>query len=288
MIKITTSKAELEQEVDRIAATWRTRAKKRTRKFLQLGYFKEKTNIWGEVKTVFRKVQYEKCAYCERKFSSEEFGSSEYDLEHYRPKGRITAYPTSADGVNYNFSTGDTRDTGYYWLAYDLENYAAACKICNQGLKADRFPIEGTRGVATQNVTELNTAELPLLIFPLQDDPAEYIDFIGATPKAKFTQGREFRRALVTIDFFCLADSRREELNRERFEVIRELYLHYDIIQTSKSNSIKQLAKSIMTALCLEKSKHTACARAYTLLLEQDAMKAWQIYQEAAAYITAT
>ncbi len=229
-------------------------------------------------------MQNNRCAYCQRSLAGIIFGSGEHDLEHYRPKGRVSAYPDAGDSVRFSFSTGSGQANGYYWLAYDLENYAVACISCNRGLKADGFPIAGTRGVASANVADLNVSEQPLLIFPFVDDPEDLIRFFGVTPQPKFKRGVKYRRALVTIAFFALADERREELFRERYKVISELWAQYNSIQESRVLAVKQKAQIRIETLCNSQSEHSACARAFYQLLKSDPKRAWDIYEEAVEY----
>ena len=285
MIQIATDLKTLETQVDALVPKWRSRAKRRTTRFIKQKAYKEKSSIWGEIKAVFMKLQHNKCAYCERELAAPPLGSGEHDLEHFRPKGRIEPYPTADAGVMYSFQTGNSQANGYYWLAYNLENYAVACITCNRGLKADRFPIAGTRGAAETSVSDLNQIELPLLLFPLLDNPEEFITFDGAMPKTVFKRGIKYQRAVVTINFFGLGDTQREELFRGRFAVIRELYLQYEKIKLpSETAHTKELAQIVVDGLCDQKSGHSACAKAYHILLQNDPMRAWKIYETAAMY----
>ena len=285
MIQIETDLKTLETQVDALVPKWRSRAKRRTTRFIKQKAYKEKSSIWGEIKAVFMKLQHNKCAYCERELAAPPLGSGEHDLEHFRPKSRIEPYPTANDRVMYRFSTRNSQANGYYWLAYNLENYAVACITCNRGLKAARFPIAGTRGAAETSVSDLNQIELPLLLFPLLDNPEEFITFDGAMPKTVFKRGIKYQRAVVTINFFGLGDTQREELFRGRFAVIRELYLQYEKIKLpSETAHTKELARIVVDGLCDQKSGHSACAKAYHILLQNDPMRAWKIYETAAMY----
>ncbi len=113
----------------------------------------EKKGIWSEVKPVYMSLQRDKCAYCERKLASADFGGTiEHDLEHFRPKSSARPWPTTAisreRGLVYTFPTGKHHASGYYWLAYHPLNYCVACKKCNTPLKLDFFPIAVNRPAA--------------------------------------------------------------------------------------------------------------------------------------------
>ncbi len=284
MIKIKRDLQKLEQDIDALVPTWRTRAKAKTKKFIRLRRYEETSSIWSEVKEIFSKLQNNRCVYCQRALAGTTFGSGEHDLEHFRPKGRVSAYPSPNDSVRFSFSTGSSQANGYYWLTYSLENYAVACISCNRGLKADGFPISGTRGTAKTSVANLNVTEQPLLLFPFVDDPEEFITFFGQTPMPKFKRGIKYRRALVTIAFFALADERREELYRERFRVISELWVQYNTIQESRVVAIKQKAQVRIETLSNPESEHSACARAFYQLLKSNPERAWEVYEEAVEY----
>lgn len=78
-----------------------------------------------EIRYLLRKAFNNKCVYCER----EEFKP---DVDHFRPKGRITG-----KGGNKH---------GYYWLCYNWTNLLPSCADCNRfSGKLDKFPVEGTR-----------------------------------------------------------------------------------------------------------------------------------------------
>src|SRR5262249_17336441 len=119
-------------------------------------------DIWGRVKPVYRTLQFNKCAYCEREMPASvadtdfDPGSREHDVEHFRPKGRVRKWPTpkliKAMDLDFgNLPLGAESKKGYYLLAYQLFNYATACATCNQSLKSDYFPIAGTRDFASDD-----------------------------------------------------------------------------------------------------------------------------------------
>jgi hypothetical protein len=278
-------------QVNALKPTWLARAAKRTKAFIAAGKFEEASSIWSEIKPVFVRAQHHKCAYCERALPGEAFGLAEYDLEHYRPKGRVQAWPVQTDGLNYAFKTGSADPNGYFWLAYALGNYAVACKSCNSGLKLDRFPIAGARGQAVTEIAALNKAEKPFLLFPIgtnDDDPRDLIGFLGAVPFTKAKTGRKQRRAQVTIDFFRLGDPKREELFRERFELIRSVWGQIKIVNDANSApEEREDAKTTLEVLRSANSPHSSCANAFMRLFEQDPNKAFEVAREAAKYLSA-
>lgn len=112
-----------------------------------------------------------KCAYCETLPRPGSHG----DVEHFRPK----RHPQDDPG-----------HPGYYWLAYEPRNLLPCCEACNRAPgKARRFPISGVRAAAPGD--ELD-GELPLLVHPIEDDPAEHFEFVdtGAVA-ARSPRGKE-------------------------------------------------------------------------------------------------
>ena len=117
-----------------------------------------------------------KCAYCEQRIRSSQPG----DIEHFRPKARVTDHATNAR-VQTRDGRGD--HPGYYWLGYDWRNLLLACASCNRPHKRsndarrigkwDHFPLvdESKRAEAPGQ----EQSEEPLLINPLVEDPAEHL-----------------------------------------------------------------------------------------------------------------
>ncbi len=114
---------------------------------------------WREddVKRALFEMHSGKCCYCERNRDERR----ETDVEHFRPKARVTDDPTHP---------------GYWWLAYEWDNYFHSCKKCNQEHKKNQFPLmDGSSRARTpeDNLTE----EKPFLINPENENPEEFIGF---------------------------------------------------------------------------------------------------------------
>lgn len=118
----------------------------------------EKNAIWGELKDHLFDLFDLKCAYCENTMLGAYWG----DVEHYRPKN-----PVSGDPAHKNHP-------GYFWLAYDPENYVPACNKCNQP-KWNRFPLAAGSPRAYTAGEVKN--EKPLILNPYTDDPVTHLTF---------------------------------------------------------------------------------------------------------------
>lgn len=280
---------DLQALIDKHKPGWGMRADERKAEFDKAHKFAENSSIWSEVKPVYMALQYNKCIYCERVLGAELTGKSEHDVEHFRPKGRVLKwpYPSRKPRVSYDYDTGPGSATGYYWLAYDIENYACSCKGCNSDRKRDYFPILSTRGGATMTITELNSSESPLLLFPFGangDDPDAFITFTGVLAQVHPTARKDDRnRAQVTIDFFSLND--REELLADRARVIREIFKTIRLSQ-DPDPAMRASAERDIKIMTSDASPQAACARAYLALARAEPQKAWEIYVDIERYLT--
>jgi hypothetical protein len=132
--------------------------------------------LYKEQRLSFLRAFYNKCGYCEVVITAADHLG---DIEHYRPKKRIT----DEKGNLVFIDAGQTRlHPGYFWLAYQWNNLFPACVACNRpgrdpdGVKSgkwDCFPVAGIRAL---NPGEENR-ENPVLLNPWQDDPEDHLTF---------------------------------------------------------------------------------------------------------------
>jgi hypothetical protein len=269
-------------------------AKQKTAAFKIAKDFNEpaKQNSWGKIKVVHMTLQHDKCAYCERKLGSKRYGKGEHDMEHYRPKNAVKAWPTEKMKKNgkykYPFTTGGAAEKGYYLLAYNAFNYATACKSCNSSLKSNYFPIAGARVIETRDFKKLQK-EKPYLIYPLgglDDDPEELITFEGIlpVPKVKNTSDLRYQRARVTIDFFAL--DTRDDLNELRAGIILAVWQAYQVLHDPHAGpDDKADAQTIIDLAKSARSPQTNCARAFLKLCSENAAVAHEFKNRASQYI---
>ena len=120
--------------------------------------------IWSPLKEVLIDEFHGKCAYCDAAFAHVAYG----DVEHYRPKAEVHE---------------DDLHPGYYWLAYNPENYLPACQKCNEEFKKTHFPVSGKRAYKPSDPLE---QEAPDLLNPYQDNFHKFLKF--ASSKEAFTK----------------------------------------------------------------------------------------------------
>ncbi len=205
---------------------WFERAKRQTDKAVEEGANHNVTDSYkdAEVKMALEKLFYDKCAYCETRNTT----AGSWDVEHYRPKGRVAERPND--------------HPGYYWLAYKWKNLYPSCKFCNQKRKdqpryddrrklpaqgkLDQFPIKNERDRAMKPGDDLSR-ERPFLLDPNNDDPESHLtyDIHGQT----YPIDENDRRASETIRICHLTrrrlrDDRARIINRVR-KCIRNIRL---------------------------------------------------------------
>lgn len=174
-----------------------------------------------EVKTELEELFHGKCAYCESSYR----GTQPMDVEHWRPKGQAVVD-----------EDGEEHKPAYYWLAASWKNLLPSCIDCNRRRnqrdvvknktvsigKEDQFPLAEPLARATEPGGEL--AEVPLLLHPCDDDPAEFLEFDTeqAVVRPSQDRGLEKRRAEASIRVYAL-NRAGLVLNRQELLKILEL-----------------------------------------------------------------
>jgi hypothetical protein len=186
--------------------------------------------LWRDYKTEFVKAQHGKCGYCESHVLSVYVG----DVEHYRPKGALEELP--ADRAKWGRERQDAGtvegrvldpvcERGYWWLAYEWENYLLSCQICNEYWKKCLFPVlEHPRCSPPRK----GVWETPLLLTPFgTEDPMLHlhVDEIG-----QIEAWKESAHGRATIDT-CGLD--RENLRSHRAHFAKMAYPLVRNLQTA-------------------------------------------------------
>lgn len=176
---------------------WCSRAEKETKIAVRLRNdpaYIYKTSLWKELKPLLFTLSKSKCAYCESEVKHISPGS----VEHYRPKKRVEEDPDHP---------------GYYWLAYDIDNYLPCCEECNGARgKRNHFPVRaGTRHARRPADVR---RERPLLLNPFRDDPFRHLAFVGPDDTERF--GELEGRTIVGKTSVLVYDLNRPALCRRR------------------------------------------------------------------------
>ena len=157
--------------------------------------------LYKEQRLVFLDLFNGKCAYCEAKLILDQHHG---DVEHYRPKGRVT--DENDNVIEIDDGNGGRRPhPGYYWLAYDWRNLLPSCAACNRPGKTgdrragkwNRFPVVGKHAWTPDGIA----GEQPLLLNPLleEDDPDKHLVFDPETGRIIGTTDRG-RKTVAILD----------------------------------------------------------------------------------------
>lgn len=281
MIRYAITRTELRACVKQRVPGWTARARKRTAGFRKTRRYEEKSSIWGEVKPVFMELQNGKCCFCEKKYESGQLGRYELDIEHFRPKGTVKRCPQHLVGKGLQFTAPAAKNSGYYILAYNLFNYAAACKPCNSGLKSNYFPIAGTYQLNGDNPAKMK-AEKAWLIYPIGSmdiDPERVISFRGIWPRSVHRNPSLQKRGVATIAFFQLDDVvERKNLLRERATLL--VMLHGQLVQGQEPKAV-----AFVNNMLASGSPHTNCARSFERLFRANQTEAAAVADEARDFL---
>ncbi len=194
-----------------------------------------------DVKQKLSELYNNKCAFCE----TDPTVSSYWEVEHYRPKGKIDKEP---------------KHKGYYWLAYEWSNLLYACKKCNIK-KATKFPITGIRvkkhpeisGKPDFSKFKANSIDLenekPLILNPEKDDfnPSKHFqinkdgEMIGLTEKGVTTI------EICDLNRFDLCVKRKKVIDDINF--IIDIYVSLYIDKEIKKASLKEKIKKVLYSL---------------------------------------
>ena len=281
MIRYDVSVDQIEQAIRLDKPTWLDNAVARTEELKAKKKYEEASSIWGDVKPIYMHIQNCKCIFCERQLEGTEYGTIEHDLEHFRPKSSVKVWPPKKLNTDYSVNLGSVSKTGYYWLAYDILNYAACCKVCNTPLKSNFFPVGGKRKTTPVPLASLKS-EKPYLCYPIgniDDDPENLVTFIATTAIPAKKNGHAAARGKIIIDFFQL--NSREQLHRERARCVT--FLGSSLKSLEIGNDIEQ-HKLIVSTLLQPSQPHAACSRAFNSLWKKDKVKAKKIHQACLEY----
>ncbi|MGL6244823.1 hypothetical protein [Pseudomonas sp.] len=282
MIRYAISEAELIELIKSEKPSWMGRAKKRIQNYIDAGGYTDDSDFWGEIKQVYITLQYEKCAYCETKLQGAVLASKVHEVEHYRPKSEVKAWP------NHNvdhwkkfkpaWATGTASNTGYYKLAYHPLNYAIACTRCNSTLKSSYFPIRGNRDTQNGDPAKM-LDESALLLYPVSmtdpDDPQDIITFDGVLAVPTHSAGPAYERAVTNIEFFQL---NHEDLTSRRAQEIINLWIAMETANsTDASTAAKKIATRVIASLCSPRSQFTSCINSFQRLYNEDRTEAESI-----------
>lgn len=224
----------------------RARAKKSTIEF---------ENAWKRYKDVFSYAQFEKCGFCESNVTKSGYG----DVEHYHPKGELWLLSETGERRTKTVLS----EFGYWWLAYDWNNYLFACSKCNQKFKGSYFPVkQKTRRLPpAQQPTRRFPKETPLLLNPYgRVDPGKHLEFelTGLiNDKSRSPFGKEtirtcglnriqlaLAREKKALRALALAQSLAQRNNARNLSVLKDIY-ELGLDSAEHAGMVRELFRSL-------------------------------------------
>ncbi|PMN03319.1 hypothetical protein BCT41_08785 [Vibrio splendidus] len=173
------------------------------------------SKVWRDFYDLLPASLKHKCWYCE----AEEI-RSDMPVDHFRPKNKVEE---------------EKEHDGYWWLAFDWQNYRCACTFCNsrrvfdetEGGKACRFPLQNPNERAyTLADRDKLRKERPNFLDPFNPDDEKLLWFDNdglptASPAATEEQQSKVENS---IEIFHLHESRvAKARNKVRIEVERQV-----------------------------------------------------------------
>lgn len=194
------------------------------------------SNVWRDYYELLPESLKKKCWYCEAADIR-----SDMPIDHFRPKNEVEE---------------ESGHEGYWWLAFDWENYRCACTFCNsrrnfeetQGGKTCKFPLCNPESRAFSPDDEvLLQQELPDFLDPFNPDDEKLLWFDNdgiPIPKPDSTVEQE-RKVNNSIDIFHLHETNivraRNNIRIEVIELVTNLRKGEDVQKTK--TKLKRMVK---------------------------------------------
>ena len=169
-----------------------------------------------------------KCWYCE----SDGAAGFYFHIDHFRPKGRVK---------NKGYKR-DEYEPGYWWLAFNPDNYRIACQRCNTGAgKKDQFPLAD--GSVRAIFFEGEKLEKALLLDPINPKDPDLLIFSqdGNVSPIPNCFESEKKRVETSIEVYDLR-------NENKCEARRKIWIECINLITEARQYRERLKESIIMA----------------------------------------
>lgn len=206
---------------------WRDRQEKAIEELLSKSSSKERkkvikkySDLWRDFYNNLPERLKTKCWYCETKSIR-----ADTPVDHFRPKNEVFE---------------EEKHEGYWWLAFDWENYRCACTYCNskrvlvdgEGGKECKFPlVDSKKRVFKHTETDKIKFEEPNFLDPLDPDDHKLLWFDQdgkPTFNPRFEKNKDaVEKVMNSIDIYHLDEikiNRKRKINRiEVFTLVSNL-----------------------------------------------------------------
>lgn len=212
------------------SAEWLTIANNHTSTILPLtrelrsAYFEESHNKhWNEFNFLKSLKEHgkRKCWYSEARSEVQLF------VDHFRPKLLVTKITGS-----YNYAEAGTRplQNGYFWLAYNYQNFRIVNNISNKR-KGNYFPLASLSPSIETFPPGVINSEIHMLLDPCVENDTKLIMYNIIKPKPVFSilqNTHNFHRAQISIMAYNLDDSLLQTLRMKKLKMCNSLYIEAD------------------------------------------------------------
>jgi uncharacterized protein (TIGR02646 family) len=229
--------------------------------------FKKYNDIWRDIKEDFKQLSYGKCWYCEVCTDG-----MPGDMDHHRPKGKVTENPDHP---------------GYWWLAFDWHNFRFSCEKCNSqdtdpatkivGGKQNYFPLVGgdeSRRIWDECDYEDLLDEDPLLLDPTEPGDPQLLTFQSDGRPGPVTEDEasvDYQRAKRSIEVYHLSYSvsnrRRRNIYCEVRDLVKEYQKYLPMLKNDHANlAVRTAMKRVLIDLrkMIEpEAQYASAARVY-------------------------
>lgn len=226
---------------------------------------------WNTFQPAMLAMSHNKCWYSEAPI-----GNGDLEVDHFRPKNK------SKQKVNYiNPSSKSVvhKENGYWWKAYDWDNYRLAGALANK-LRRDRlgdcqdvkgkgdyFPLDLTLGKVADDEEHISCEE-PILLDPTNPADVCLLTFDKGVPVPATTDEDEIDRVKQSIFYYHLD---LDQLNTARkivwddcVDQIKDAKESIDNSRTpvDKKNMMKKCFKELRKLVDSERKAYTSTAKA--------------------------
>jgi len=175
-------------------------------------FINDNWEVWSKLKHFMARLSYDKCWYSEKRLAP-----SEMEVDHFRPKNKVTG--------------AKVRHRGYWWLAFSWDNFRLAYSLINKRRRDARegnvqgkgcyFPLINEDERVPDAVICATSRERPTLIDPCKKSDVSLLNYdvengkvveavqLGENPE-------KFMRANTSIDLYHLNEG---TLIRDRMEL---------------------------------------------------------------------
>lgn len=203
---------------------------------------------WNKFQPAMMALSNNKCWYSEGPI-----GNNDFNVDHFRPKNRAVC---ALDYKNPDAKLVVTKKNGYWWKAYDWDNFRLSGGLSNirrsdrlkpkEGVKGkgNYFPLDLTNGGRIANDEENLVCEIPILLDPTQEQDVGLLTF-DANGEVISAGDNDYEdlRVLQSIFYYHLD---LEQLNKERKIAWDDCVTEIRNAKKAIDNAVGEGAKRIM------------------------------------------